>query len=132
MKKKKMKQLCKHHNITIPKNSNGKQLDALLYSFYEDAAVVSSDNGYELLRTNKVSTIYKVDFTIIGHQFVRAESKDAAQAWVSEFVRHNSYPELDEYEYYDFTDIITGDASICICETSNYRAHNNGLIKTRE
>jgi len=113
--KKQMIALCKDYKITIPWRPTRKQLYALLFSFYSDAAVIKQGNRYELLQTDKDSTKFSVDFNLLGNYTVRAESEDAAISWVSEYLEYFYDLEPDEFQRYEMIDF--GIVCVEVCES---------------
>jgi len=125
-----MKLLCKVYKITTPLNPTRKQLEALLFSFYSDAAVIKTDNGCELLRTDKKTTGYDVEFSISGYYCLKAESEDAARSWVEDYIYITFDRELNEYECYELLDVEIKGINASDDENSynNEADHNNQML----
>lgn len=107
MKKRIMVDMCNLYGITIPEGATNKQIETLIYSFFENAAVVKTNDGFCFELTDKDTEDYIVEFTISGYYSVRAESEEVARGWAEDNVswdfRSNDcvYAEITGWEIED-------------------------------
>ena len=82
MIKKYLIETCNELGIAIPEGATRKQLETAIRTYFEDAAVIKTDDGLRFIQTDKDTEEYTIDFIGIGYCTVRAESEEAARDWI--------------------------------------------------
>ena len=104
MTKKILMEHCNELGIDVPEGATNN-------AYFEDAAVIKTDNGLQCMQTVKDTEVYTIEFIGIGYCTIRAENEEVARIWVEENMQESCYTLDFGYGIYsEITDWEIGDS----------------------